>query len=78
MNFTREKFLDAFMPLLLALHESKALDIAELPHYYEDVVQRRRNNGESEAALVFQASMIPMLQKLADRQKAQDRKIPPT
>lgn len=79
MNLTRQEFFDAFTPLLLALHQSKALDIAELPHYYEDVVARRRlENREDEAALAFQASLIPRLQNLAAHQKALDQKNPRT
>lgn len=79
MNLTRQEFFDAFTPLLLALHGSRALDIAELPHYYEDVLARRRlDNQEDEASLVFLASLIPPLQKLAAQQKALDQKGPRT
>ena len=79
MNMTHQDFFDVFTPLLLALHEKKVLDLAELPHYYEDVVARRRlEKKEDEAALVFQASLIPRLQKLADWQKKRDQRLPPT
>jgi hypothetical protein len=32
---TQQQFFDAFIPLLMALHEKRVIDFAELPLYYE-------------------------------------------
>lgn len=77
MNLTRQEFFDAFTPLLLALHHSKALDIAELPHYYEDVLVRRQHRGDSAEELAFLVALIPKLDRLAQLTKADDQRIPP-
>lgn len=78
MNVTRQEFFDAFTPLLLALHQSKALDIAELPHYYEDVLVRRQHRGDSAEALAFLKELIQGLHRLALVEKAPGRDTPPT
>ena len=66
MNMTIQNFFDAFTPLLLALHEKKVLDIAEVPHLYEDVLVRRKlDRGEDQEDLKFLQEMVQGLHRLA-------------
>jgi hypothetical protein len=63
---TQSQLFDVFTPLLLALHEKKLLDIAEVPHLYEDVLTRRQIDAKpNEADLVFLQGLIVGLQRLA-------------
>ena len=57
---------DALIPLFLALHEKNVLDIAELPHFYEDHLARRKlDQKATEADLDFLAGTIQGLHGLA-------------
>jgi hypothetical protein len=63
---TQQQFFDAFMPLLLAMHEKRLIDFAELPLYYEDVLVRRTLDiKESPANLAFLQSLIKGLAEMA-------------
>jgi hypothetical protein len=63
---TQQQFFDAFMPLLLALHEKRVIDFAELPQYYEDVLVRRTLDiKEAPENLAFLQSLIKGLAELA-------------
>lgn len=78
MNMTRQDFFDAFTPLLLALHEKKVLDLTELPHYYEDVLVRRKlDRKEGPDDLAFLEQTIQGLHRLAASVNHQ-RENPPT
>lgn len=65
MSLTTSQLFDAISPLLVALHEAKALDIAEVPHYYEDAIQRRLDLGETQADVAFQQQIAAGIQRLA-------------
>lgn len=66
MKLETTHLFDALIPLLLALHEKKLLDIAELPHYYEDHWARRKlDQKASEDDLDFLAGTIQGLHGLA-------------
>lgn len=78
MNLTRQDFFDVFTPLLLALHEKKVIDIAELPHHYEDVLARRKlDRKEEPEALAFLEHVTSRLHNLA-RQVKQGESGPDT
>lgn len=73
MNLTKDEFFSAFMPLLLALHEKQVIDLAELPHYYEDALVRRKLDlGEGPDSLVFLQDMIQGLTALANTVKGRN------
>lgn len=65
MTVTRQNLFDLFTPLVLALHEKKVIDVAELPHYYEDVLMRRSSLQESTQDLAFLTEVIQGLSRLA-------------
>jgi hypothetical protein len=66
MKLDSSHLFDALIPLLLALHEKKVLDIAEVPHFYEDHLARRKlDQKASEADLDFLAGTIQGLHGLA-------------
>jgi len=66
MNITSKELFTLFTPLVLALHEKKVLDLAELPHYYEDVLVRRKLDLKEDAAgLAFLEQTIQGLHRLA-------------
>ena len=63
---TQQQFFDAFIPLLMALHEKRVIDFAELPLYYEDVMVRRQLDiKELPENLAFLQSLIQGLSALA-------------
>jgi hypothetical protein len=63
---TQQQFFDAFIPLLMALHEKRVIDFAELPLYYEDVMVRRKLDiREAPENLAFLQSLIQGLSALA-------------
>lgn len=71
MNVTREDLFTVLMPLVVALHEKKLLDIAELPHYYEDALVRRKLDLSQDAGeLAFLQETIHSLHRLAAVMKA--------
>ena len=76
MNMTIQNFTDAFTPLLLALHEKKVLDIAEVPHFYEDALERRRSLGASADDLDFQRQLVVLTSRLAALVKASEKTRP--
>jgi hypothetical protein len=76
MNITLEQLMQVFTPLLLALHERKVLDIAEVPHFYEDALERRRTLGETEADLDFQRQLVLGMVRLAAAVKNAERNLP--
>lgn len=77
MNMTFEQLMQVFTPLLLALHEKKVLDIAEVPHFYEDALERRKSNlGESEADLEFPRQLVAGLTRLAAAVKESEKNRP--
>ena len=66
MNLTRDDLFTVLMPLVLALHEKKVLDIAELPHYYEDALIRRKLDlNQASGDLEFLEETIRGLHRLA-------------
>lgn len=65
MNITLEQLMQVFTPLLLALHEKRVLDIAEIPHFYEDALERRRTLGATEVDLDFQRQLVDGMSRLA-------------
>lgn len=76
MKIESKELFDLFMPLVLALHEKKVIDIAELPHYYEDIQIRRLQNGETKADLAFLAEVISGLHRLAGQVKKSENQPP--
>ena len=63
---TRDQIFTIITPLILALHDKKVIDLAELPHYYEDVLTRRKiDQKEPDSELVFLQDLIDAFQKLA-------------
>lgn len=77
MNMTFANLMEVFTPLLLALHEKKVLDIAEVPHYYEDALERRKMNlGETEADLAFLRELVKGLDRLAKAVKEEEKGRP--
>ena len=67
---TQSQFFSAFTPLVLALHEKKLIDIAEIPHLYEDVLSRRKIDlQEPDADLIFLQELIAGFQRLANAVK---------
>lgn len=66
MNMTVQNFTDVFTPLLLALHENGALNLTELPYYYEDVLVRRKMDRNADSGdLEFLQEMIQGLHRLS-------------
>lgn len=76
MHVTSEQLLATITPLVVALHEKGLLDIAEVPHYYEDAVVRRKDLGESPEDLAFQQALVAGFQRLAKVVKAADQNRP--
>ena len=77
MNVTFAQLMQVFTPLLLALHEKKVLDIAEVPHFYEDALERRKQNlGEPEEDLAFQRQLVDGLCRLAASVKESEKNLP--
>lgn len=71
---TRQDFFDALTPLFVALHEKGLIDIAELPHFYEDALARRKlERGHTEADLVFLQGVVVGLLQLAKTMKPRPR-----
>ncbi|MEI8324889.1 MAG: hypothetical protein WCH44_05875 [Betaproteobacteria bacterium] len=63
---TQQQFFDAFIPLLMALHEKRVIDFAELPLYYGDVMVRRKLDIQEAAEnLAFLQSLVQGLSALA-------------
>lgn len=74
MHLTSKNLFDVFTPLLLALHEKKVLDIAEVPHFYEDVLARRRlENKEDLESLDFLQQVVLGLNRLSVDVKAKEK-----
>lgn len=65
MHVTVENLFEAITPLMLALHEKGAVDIAELPQFYLDAVMRRLQNGATEDQVTFQRQMVLGVERLA-------------
>jgi len=65
MNMTTEQLMAAITPLVIALHEKGILDIAEIPHYYEDAVVRRKEIGATDDEVAFQQGLVVGFQHLA-------------
>lgn len=77
MQATTEHLFELFMPLLHALHEKKVLDIAEVPHFYEDALERRKANlGATEEDVAFLRQVILGLNRLAHQVKTADQTRP--
>lgn len=76
MQITANELFDTITPLLLALHEKKVLDIAEVPHYFEDAVQRRKDMGAADSDLAFQQMLVVGMNRLALLVKAADQNRP--
>lgn len=76
MNITLEQSMQVFTPLLQALHEKKVLDIAEVPHFYEDALERRRALGATEADLDFQRQLVLGMVRLAAVVKDSEKNRP--
>ena len=65
MNVTTEQLMATITPLVIALHEKGILDIAEVPHYYEDAVMRRKEIGATDEEVAFQQELVVGFQRLA-------------
>lgn len=66
MTVTTAQLFDVLTPLLLALHHKGVLDIAEVPHYYEDVLARRvLEKGEDAESTAFLRDLTQGLHRLA-------------
>ncbi|WP_027730636.1 hypothetical protein ABL850_15730 [Variovorax paradoxus] len=77
MTISTKQLFEVFTPLLLALHEKKVLDIAELPHFYEDALSRRKlDRKETHAETAFLEEVTIGMQRLANVVKQQDRNRP--
>lgn len=77
MNITLEQLMQLFTPLLQALHEKKVLDIAEIPHFYEDALERRKQSlGATEADLDFQRQLVDGMCRLAVAVKNSEKNRP--
>lgn len=72
MNITTEQLFATITPLVVALHEKGVLDIAEIPHYYEDAVVRRKEIGATDAEVAFQQALVVAFQRLAKTVKKAD------
>ena len=67
---TRQDLFDVVTPLFIALHEKGVIDIAELPHFYEDALARRKlERAHTEADLAFLRDVVGGLHQLARRVK---------
>lgn len=67
---TVKQFGTAFSVLILALHEKNLIDIAELPHLFEDTLTRRVVDlKESGADVAFLQELISGIQRLANHVK---------
>lgn len=71
MNEETERLLATITPLVVALHEKGVLDIAELPHFYEDAVVRRLELGATQEQVLFQQELVAGFQRLAKVLKQQ-------
>lgn len=72
MNITTEQLFATITPLVVALHEKGVLDIAEIPHYYEDSVVRRKEIGATDDEVAFQQALVAAFQNLAKMVKKAD------
>ncbi len=70
MQLTIEQLFATVTPLVVALHEKGVLDIAEVPHYYQDAVVRRKDLGATNADVAFQQELVAGFQRLAEVVKA--------
>lgn len=76
MQITSEQLFATITPLVVALHEKGILDIAEVPHYYEDAVVRRKDIGATDEEVAFQKELVVGFQRLAKVVKAGDQNRP--
>lgn len=76
INLTTEQLLATITPLVIALHEKGVLDIAEVPHYYEDAVVRRKDMGATDAEVAYQQALVAGFHRLAQVVKAQQQNRP--
>ena len=76
MNITSEQLFATITPLVVALHEKGVLDIAEVPHYYEDAVVRRKEIGATDDEVAFQQALVVGFQRLAKTVKKADQNRP--
>ena len=76
MNITSEQLFATITPLVVALHEKGVLDIAEVPHYYEDAVVRRKDMGATDVDVAYQQELVAAFQRLAQTMKAHGRNRP--
>lgn len=76
MNVTTEQLMATITPLVVALHERGVLDIAEVPHYYEDAVVRRKELGATDGEVAFQRELVTGFQRLARAVKDSERNRP--
>lgn len=76
MNITTAGLFATITPLVVALHEKGVLDIAEIPHYYEDAVVRRKDMGATDDEVAFQQELVVGFQRLAKTVKQADKSRP--
>ena len=76
INITAEQLFATITPLVVALHEKGVLDIAEIPHYYEDAVVRRKGMGATDADVAYQQELVAGFHRLAQVMKAQEQNQP--
>ena len=76
MNVTTEQLMATITPLVVALHEKGLLDIAEIPHYYEDAVVRRKGIGATDDEVSFQQQLVVGFQRLAKAMKDEEKTRP--
>lgn len=76
MHVTISQLFATITPLVVALHEKGLLDIAEVPHYYEDAVVRRKELGVPDQDLEFQKELVIGFQRIANAMKDLDQNRP--
>jgi len=67
-TITRKQFFEAFVPLILALHENKTLTLEQLTDSMTDTLTRRKIDlAQSDDEFAFAYEVLHALQKLKKR-----------
>lgn len=74
-NINLNQLMQVLTPILVALHEHKILDIALLPHIYEDALARRRAAGVPPRELGLQKWLVVGMSQLAVAVKADEKQL---
>ena len=73
---TPAQLVGALRPIVMALHEKGLLDIAEIPHFYEDDAERMRLQGRPESELEIQKGCAIGFARMAAQMKEEEKKRP--